>query len=87
MPYVEPWEVVWDDYGHARLVPPTGRDRDGSCLDNRVENGSGRVSAPANPHPTPPRVGEISHFGGLRDSRNQELAQIGFGSGVWEVER
>jgi hypothetical protein len=52
MPYVEPWEVVWDDYGHARLVPPE------VC---------GRVSAPANPHPTPP--------------------QVGFGSGVWEVER
>jgi hypothetical protein len=54
-------------YGHAKLVPPAAprsaeerdRDRDSSYLDNRVENGSGRVSAPANFHPTPPRVGKF----------------------------
>jgi hypothetical protein len=84
MPYVEPWAIVWDDYGHARLVPPAAprsaeerdRDRDSSYLDNRVENGSGRVSAPANPHPTPPRVGRISHFGGLREFGILDLTQI-----------
>jgi hypothetical protein len=36
---------------------------------------------------TPPRVGEISHFGGLWEFGILDLAQIGFGLGVWEVER
>jgi hypothetical protein len=37
------------------------------------------------PHPS--ASGQISHFGGLWEFGILDLAQIGFGLGVWEVER